>query len=46
MRFLTLADTCHCHGHIIKWTQHIGILTLVGMEQVVKGNHGNDLKEG
>ena len=30
----------------IKWTQHIGFLTLAGMEQVVEGNLGNDLKEG
>ena len=36
----------YMHGRIIKWTQHIGFLTLAGMEQVVEGNHGNDLKEG
>ena len=36
----------YIHGHIIKWTQHIVFLTLAGMERVVKGNHGNDLKEG
>ena len=34
------------HGRIIKWTQRIGFLTLAGMERVVEGNHGNDLKEG
>ena len=34
------------HGRIIKWTQNIGFLTLAGMERVVEGNHGNDLKEG
>ena len=33
------------HGRIIKWTQHIDFLTLAGMEGVVEGNHGNDLKE-
>ena len=34
------------HEHIIKWTQHIGFLTLAGMEKVSEGNHENDLKEG
>ena len=34
------------HGRIIKWTQHIGFLTLTGMERVVEGNHRNHLKEG
>ena len=34
------------HGRIIKWTQHIGFLTLDEMARVVEGNHGNDLKEG
>ena len=33
------------HGRIIKWTQHIGFLTLAEMVQVVEGNHGNDSKE-
>ena len=33
------------HGRITKWTQHIGFLTLAGIEGVVEGNHGNDLKE-
>ena len=32
------------HGHIIKWTQYIGFLTLAGMAQVVEGNHGNNFK--
>ena len=32
------------HGRIIKWTQHIGFLTLAGMERVVEGNHGNNSK--
>ena len=30
------------HGHIIKWTRHIGFLTFDGMTRVVEGNHGND----
>ena len=34
------------HGRIIKWTQHIGFLTLAGMDTVIEGNHGNYLKEG
>ena len=34
------------YGRIIKWTQHIGFLTLAGMDRVVEGNHRNDLKEG
>ena len=34
------------HGRIIKWIQHIGFLTLAGMERDVEGNHGNNLKEG
>ena len=33
------------HGRIIKWTQHIGFLTLAEITQVVEGNHGNDSKE-
>ena len=32
------------HGGIIKWIQHIGFLTLVGMAQVVEGNQGNNSK--
>ena len=36
----------HIHGRIIKWTQHIGSLTLAGIAPVVEGNHGNDSKEG
>ena len=32
------------HGRIIKWTQHVGFLTLAGIAQVVEGNHGNDSK--
>ena len=39
-------DTSIFHGRIIKWTQHIGYLTLAGMERIVEGNHENDLKEG
>ena len=35
-----------CHECIIKWTQHIGFLTLAEMARVVEGNHGNDRKEG
>ena len=34
------------HERIIKWTQHIGFLTLAGIERVVEENHGNNLKEG
>ena len=34
--------TTKFHGRIIKWTQHIGFLTLVGMARVVEGNRGND----
>ena len=33
------------HGRIIKWTQHVGFLTLAEIERVVEGNQGNDLKE-
>ena len=43
---ITVIDVCHTHGRIIKWTQHIGFLTLAGMERVVEGNRGSDLKEG
>ena len=32
------------YGRIIKWTKHIGFLTLAGMAPVVEGNHGNDFK--
>ena len=39
-------NDAYFHGRIIKWAQHIGFLTLAGMERVVEGNHGNDLKEG
>ena len=36
---------CLNHGRIIKWTQHIGFLTLAGMALiVVEENHGNDSK--
>ena len=34
------------HGRNIKWTQHIGFLTLAGTARVVEGNHENDSKEG
>ena len=34
------------HGSIIKRTQHIGFLTLAGMERVVEGNHEERLTEG
>ena len=37
---------CSDHGRFIKLTQHIGFLTLAGMERVIEGNHGNDVKEG
>ena len=32
------------HGRIIKWTQHIGFLTLNEIAQVVEGNNGNKSK--
>ena len=38
--------TRYYHGRIIKWTQHIGFLTLAGMVRVAEGNHGNYSKEG
>ena len=38
--------TWKIHGRIIKWTRHIGFLTLAGMGGVVEGNHRNNLKEG
>ena len=34
------------YGRIIKWAQHIGFLRLAGMERVVEGSHGNNLKKG
>ena len=42
----TIIFVCFDHGRIVNWTQHIDFLTLAGMERVVEGNHGNDLKEG
>ena len=33
------------HGRIIKWTQHIGFLTLAEIAQVIDGNHRNDSKQ-
>ena len=36
----------YSQGHIIKWTQHIGFLTLSEIAQVIEGNHGNNFKEG
>ena len=30
------------YERIIKWTQHIGFLTLAEIARVVEGNHGND----
>ena len=41
-----LEEPNNIHERIIKWTQRIGFLTLAEMAPVVKGNHGNDLKEG
>ena len=35
---------CITHGRIIKWTQHIGFLTLVRIAGVVERNHVNDSK--
>ena len=32
------------HGRIIKWTQHIGFLTLAGMGLVIEGNHEKNSK--
>ena len=47
--FLILKEIIHSNvkydGRIIKWTQLVGFLTLVGMKRVVEGNHGKDLKE-
>ena len=37
---------CQIHRRIIKWTRHIGILTLSGMYLVIEGNRGKDSKEG
>ena len=34
----------YIHGRIIKWTQHIGFLTLTEIAQVIEGNHVNDSK--
>ena len=31
---------------IVLWTEHVGFLTLAGMERAVEGNHENDSKEG
>ena len=42
----TAAFTGLGHGRIIKWTHHIGFLTLAEIEQVIEGNHGNVSKEG
>ena len=51
MKYSVIKIVCHWkrkssfnHGRIIKWTQHIGFLTLAVMERVVEGNHGNDSK--
>ena len=44
-RFFLKIFSCS-DGRIIKWTQHIGFLTLAGIAPVVEGNHGNDSKEG
>ena len=38
-------SVCDSHGLIIKWTQHIGVLTLAGMARVVEGNYGNNSKK-
>ena len=38
------AHTTFSHGRFIKWTQHIGFLTLAGMEPVIEGNHGKNSK--
>ena len=32
------------HGRSIKWTYHIGFLTLAGMDPVIEGNHGKNSK--
>ena len=34
------------HRRIIKWTQHVGLLTLAEIAQVIEGNHVNDSKKG
>ena len=43
---VTVNPYANKHGRIIKWTQHIGFLTLAEMARVVEGNHGNNSKEG
>ena len=32
------------YGRIIKWTYHVGFLTLAGTDPVVEGNHGKNSK--
>ena len=41
--FVETVITIH-HGRIIKWTLHVGFLTLAGMDPVVEGNHGKNSK--
>ena len=41
--FVIMTDNIY-HGHIIKWTKHIGVLILADMARVVEGNHRNDSK--
>ena len=45
-KLLYLLDILLSCIYIIKLTQHIGFLTLVGMERLVEGNHGIDSKRG
>ena len=44
--YTSMLETSKIYGRIIKWTQHIGFLTLAGMYPVIEGNRGKDLKEG
>ena len=35
----------YSHGRSIKWTLHIGFLTLAGMDSIIEGNHGKNSKK-
>ena len=41
LQFKKVHEVFQDHKHIIKWTRHIGFLTLAGMARVEEGNHGN-----
>ena len=44
LQFKKVHEVFQDHKHIIKWTRHIGFLTLAGMDPVVEGNHGKNSK--